>query len=58
MRRMLHQELRQAAHQRLDVVITGHMHHVLAVQLGLDIGSAQVGGDFLLYEFRLSFFQD
>jgi hypothetical protein len=51
-------ETADAAHQRLDVVFARHMHVVLAVQLRRQIGTAQEGGDFLLDELGLSFFED
>ena len=58
MRRALREELGDAAHHGLGAVLARHVHAVLAVQLRLDVGAAQECGDFLLDEFRLSFFED
>src|SRR5690242_1408094 len=57
MRRMLREELRQAAHQRLDVVVARHMHAVLAMQLAGHLGAPQDRRDFLLDKFRLPFLE-
>ena len=58
MPRVRPQKLRQAAHQRLDVVVAGHVHAVLAVQLRRHLAAAQVHGDLLFDELGLSAEQD
>src|SRR5688500_10728784 len=58
LRRMLPEELRQAAYQERSVVVARHLQAVLAVQLRLQVGAAQVRGDLLLDELGLPLFDD